>query len=70
MRDVRLHNLHYNSQAGAFEARVDINRGQTTYRYPCQFTGPASMDMEIVCKGLTQQALRMSDTGTGLMPRF
>lgn len=70
MNDIRLHNLHYNASAGAFEARVDINRGSTTFRYPCHVTGPMNMDMDQVCTKLTMQALRMSDTGTGLVSRF
>ncbi|WP_342077700.1 orotidine 5'-phosphate decarboxylase [Yoonia sp. SS1-5] len=70
MNDVRLHNVHYNPQAGAFEARVDIDRGQTTFRYPCQVPGPMTMDMDQVCLSLTRQALRMSDTGANLRSRF
>jgi len=70
MNDIRLHNVHYNPQASAFEARVDINRGSTTYRYPCHVPGPMTMDMEQVCDQLTQQALRMSDTGATMMSRF
>lgn len=70
MSDIRLHNVHYNPQAAAFEARVDINRGNATYRYPCHVTGPMTMDMDQVCLRLTQQALRMSDTGASMMSRF
>jgi len=70
MNDIRLHNVHYNPQASAFEARVDIRRGQTTFRYPCQVPGPMNMDMEKVCQNLTQQALHMSDTGGGMVSRF
>ena len=70
MSDIRLHNVHYNPKAAAFEARVDINRGNTTYRYPCYIPGPMTMDMQQVCDRLTQQALGMSDTGAAMVSRF
>ncbi|MEL6683173.1 MAG: orotidine 5'-phosphate decarboxylase [Pseudomonadota bacterium] len=70
MLNIRVHNLQYNPQAGGFQARVDIKRDDTTYRYPDHFSGPMTMDRDIVCHGLTQQALRMSDSGTALVSRF
>jgi len=70
MNNVRVHNVQYNPQMGAFEARVDITRGGKTYRYPCQVTAPMTLGMEQVCDSLTQQAMRMSDSGTNLVSRF
>jgi len=65
--DINLGNVRYNAQAGAFEARVDIVRGNTTYRYPCHIVGPMTMDMREVRAGLRQSALRMSDSSPELM---
>jgi len=70
MKNVQVHNVQYNPQIGAFEGRVDIQRGERTFRYPCHVTGPMTLGMDQVCASLTQQALRMSDSGTNLMSRF
>ena len=70
MNDIRLHNVYDNQQTGGYEARVDIFRGKSTFRYPCHVPGPKTMDMEQVCNSLTQQALRMSDTGSTLHSKF
>lgn len=70
MRDILLHNVYYNQNAGAFEARVDIRRGESTFRYPCQVTGPQTMDIDLVCNQLTQQAINMSDSGAAFLTRF
>lgn len=68
--DISLGDVRYNAQAGAFEARVDIARGTTTFRYPCQVAGPITMDMDQVRAGLRRSALRMSDSGPDLMSRI
>ena len=70
MSKIKLHNVYYNGQAGAFEARVDIRRGAQTYRYPCQLSGPKTMDMKQVCEQLTLQAISMSDSGAVYLSRF
>lgn len=67
--DISLGDVRYNAQAGAFEARVDISRGTTTFRYPCQVSGPVTMDMDQVRAGLRRNALHMSDSGPELMSR-
>lgn len=60
---IRLGDVRYNAQAGAFEARVDVEREGTTYRYPCQVAGPLDMDSNLVSQSLTKHALRQSDSG-------
>ncbi|MEJ6396278.1 orotidine 5'-phosphate decarboxylase [Yoonia sp. 208BN28-4] len=70
MTNIQLGDVRYNAQSGAFEARVDIQRGSTTFRYPCHVTGPVNMDMAAVRAGLKQRALRMSDTGADLMSQI
>ena len=67
MTQINLGDIRYNATAGAFEARVDIERSGTTYRYPCQVAGPMTMEPEHVRKGLARHALRMSDTGSNLL---
>lgn len=62
--DIRLGAVHYDAQKGMYEARVDVRRGERTYRYPCQVTAPADMDSGWIASRLTQQALRQSDTPT------
>lgn len=59
---VRLKDVHYNARDRAFEARVDIKRGNTTYRYPCRVAGPITMDAGAVRAGLFAKALSMSDS--------
>ncbi len=68
--NINLGDVRYNARAGAFEARVDITRGNTTYRYPCQISGPITMDPGQVCAGLRRKALRMSDSSPDLVSRF
>jgi hypothetical protein len=59
---MRITNLRYNAQSGAFMASVDIQRDGRMYRYPCEFHGPQTMDPATIAAGLTERALRMSDT--------
>jgi hypothetical protein len=70
MQSIRLGDVRYNARNGAFEARVDVIRGDTVYRYPCQVPGPVDMSMDTVAMGLTQHALRMSDSGGSLRSVF
>lgn len=58
--------ISYNPKAGAFEARVDIERDGRVFRYPCQVPGPVTLDLATVRQSLTHQARRMSDSGTRL----
>ncbi|MBS1301963.1 orotidine 5'-phosphate decarboxylase [Loktanella sp. SALINAS62] len=67
MTQINLGSVRYNATAGAFEARVDIQRAGQTFRYPCQVAGPMTMDMERVKSGLARHALRMSDSGSSLL---
>lgn len=70
MTQISLGDVRYNATAGAFEARVDIERNGTTYRYPCQVAGPVNMDMDRVRSGLASHAMRMSDTGSNLLSKI
>jgi hypothetical protein len=63
---IKLGDIRYNAQSSAFEARVDVERGGTVYRYPCQVPGPVDMDAEHVRSKLESHALRQSDTGSSL----
>ena len=54
--------VRYNPQAGAFEARVDIRRGDRTYRYPAQVAAPLDADPHWIDRALTDSAVRMSDS--------
>ena len=63
MENVTLGTVRYNPAVGAFEARVDIERGGTTYRYPCQLHGPLTLPEDQVRSGLARNAMRMSDSG-------
>ncbi|MCK0121082.1 orotidine 5'-phosphate decarboxylase [Loktanella sp. F6476L] len=65
--NISLGDVRYNATAGAFEARVDIARGTSTFRYPCSVAGPVTMDMDQVRDGLKRRAMRMSDTSPDLM---
>jgi len=62
MQAIKMGEVRYNAQIGAFEARVDIERNAVTFRYPCQLTAPISTDVEHVKLGLVRHALKMSDT--------
>lgn len=68
--NISLGDVRYNATAGAFEARVDIARGTTTFRYPCSVAGPMTMDMDQVRESLKRRAVRMSDSGPALMSRI
>lgn len=59
---IRLGDVQYNERVGMFEARVDVERGGKTFRYPCQVPGPSDMDRRWVTAGLTRHALNQSDT--------
>ena len=63
---MKINDIRYNAQSGAFEARVDIERNGRMFRYPCTVPGPLDMDMTAVRKSLGHQACKMSDTGTSL----
>ncbi len=62
---MRINHLRYDARLGKFQASVDIQRDGRTYRYPCEFTGPQSMDPATVTANLAQRALNMSDTTRG-----
>lgn len=59
---MRITHLRYDARFGKFEASVDIQRNGRTYRYPCEVTGPQSMEPATVAAHLAQRALNMSDT--------
>ena len=60
--EVTLGAIRYNVQKGMFEARVDVRRGDRTFRYPCQVSAPSDVDSGWIETKLTQQALGQSDT--------
>lgn len=60
--DVTLGAIRYNAQKGMFEARVDVRRGDRTFRYPCQISAPIDVDSGWIASRLTQQALGQSDS--------
>lgn len=60
MVDISLGNISYNPTAGAYEARVDINRKGRMYRYPCSINGSLMMDESAVRRGLEHQAMKMA----------
>lgn len=62
MQSVELHDIQYDPSRGAFEARVDVTRDDSTFRYPCRLRAPADLAQDKVRLGLIAQALRMSDT--------
>ncbi len=62
MQNIRMGEIQYNDLIGAFEARVDVERDHSVYRYPCRLSAPRSLDDDAVRFGLACQALRMSDT--------
>ncbi len=63
MNRIRLGEVRYNPQMGAFEARVDVEREGVLYRYPCQVAGPVDMDKSYVRARLEKHAMMQSDTG-------
>ena len=67
MTQLDLGSVRYNPSAGAFEACVDFRTSGRTMRFPCQISGPVTMDMDHVRAGLTRHAMKMFDTGTPLM---
>jgi len=70
MQTIKLGDVRYNATMGAFEARVDVVRDGRTFRYPCQMAGPVDLPHEVIAAGLTNQAVRMSDSGASLMSTF
>ncbi|GGL81348.1 hypothetical protein [Wenxinia marina] len=62
MSDVRFGRINYNPARGAFQARIDIERGGHVFRYPCEVRGPLDMDEQIVRHALAAQAQAMSDS--------
>ena len=53
---------HYNFEAGAFEARVDVTRAGRTFRYPVRVTAPHDADPRWVSAALIRRALGLSDS--------
>ncbi|MEY1556355.1 orotidine 5'-phosphate decarboxylase [Yoonia sp. R2331] len=67
---VQIRNLRYNPAAEAFEGRIDIQRGNTSFRYPCTVEGPVSMSPAEVRQKMKAQARSMSDTPPDVFSRF
>lgn len=67
MSNIHLGDVRYNAQTSAFEARVNITAGGTTYGYPCHVAGPLTMDMNTVRARLERHAMRLSVRGGGLV---
>ncbi|SMY09027.1 hypothetical protein [Flavimaricola marinus] len=66
MAHMSVSKINYNANSGMYEARVDVRRGGTTFRYPCAVPGTLVMDTDRVRSRLMQQAERMSDSGSSL----
>lgn len=62
MQTIKISKVCYNNAIGAFEARVDIERENGTFRYPCQLVAPKDIGDDQLKLGLARHALRMSDT--------
>lgn len=63
---MKIKNIRYDAAAGAFEARVDVEHGGRTFRYPCVVRGPITMDEEIVRACVVHQASQMSGLKSNL----
>lgn len=63
MAQMTLTNITFNARSGMYEARVDVERDGTTYRYPCAVPGTLVTDKDRVRENLMEQAARMSDSG-------
>lgn len=59
---ITLGQVHYNASLGGFEARVDVRRQGTTFRYPCLVRAPQSADLSWVSDALRNHALSLSDS--------
>lgn len=59
---VEINSIWYNPASSAFEGRIDVRRGQKSFRYPCAVEGPMDMSHAEVRHRMEQQAKRMSDT--------
>ncbi len=66
---VEIKGIWYNPATSAFEGRIDIRRGGTSFRYPCAVEGPMDMSPVEVRQRMTQQARRMSDTPPSVFSR-
>ncbi len=64
MQNVRLGETRYNPRDGAFEARVDVQRGDLTFRYPARVIAPPDADRGWVEHALVHNALGQSDSPT------
>ena len=62
MQTIRLHQVFYDPQRGAFVARVDVERDGQVFRYPCEVRAPQDMDRDWVLNQLTRHALSQSDS--------
>ena len=67
---VQIKNLRYNAAAAAFEGRIDIRRGNMSFRYPCSVEGPFTMSPTEVRQKMKSQAIAMSDTPPDAFSRF
>lgn len=70
MAQITVHDIRYNPGQQAFEARVDVQRGANTFRYPCQITADMTAPLGDIQHRLRQQALHMSDSQPDLMSKL
>jgi hypothetical protein len=56
----RLVSVRYDAAAGAFEARVDVERDGRTFRYPCRVEAPEAAPRDWVEAALLRHAQRLS----------
>ena len=67
MSHMTMNQFSYNATSGMFEARIDVQRGGVTFRYPCAVAGPVTMEPATARSRLMQQARRMSENGSSLL---
>jgi len=61
--NIAFHQIRYNRQIAAFEAKVDVLRGDVVFRYPCRVHGPEDMPAPVLHSSFVRAALQMSDSG-------
>jgi hypothetical protein len=53
---LRISDVRYNPERGAFEALVTVHDGQTVFRYPAHVTAPLHAGFALISRGLVEQA--------------
>lgn len=56
---LRISDVRYNPEHGAFEALVTIHDGTATYRYPAHVTAPLHAGFRLISRGLVARAVAL-----------